>query len=307
MKFNTPSWRSILCAAIFLCHGCAKDRAVQPEAFASPEDAVQALTDAVRTDNTEKLVAILGSDGKPVLFSGDEVADRNGRNEFLTLYEQKHALTDVEARGKTLVIGNSDWPFPIPIVKDGQKWFFDTEAGREEILNRRIGKNERSAIEVCKAIGDAEHDYALLDPDGDGVTEYARTFASDEGRRDGLFWSTAEGEPLSPLGELVALACEEGYVRSKTAPTPYHGYFYRILTAQGPGAPGGAMDYVVKGKLVLGFAVVAYPAEYDNSGIMTFMMGEDGAVYQKDLGEDTAKLAADMKAFDPGEGWKKVE
>jgi hypothetical protein len=307
MKFSNQSWPSILSVAIFLCHGCAKNRAVQPEAFASPEDAVQALTDAVRTDNTEKLLAILGSDGKPILFSGDDVADRNGRNEFLALYEQKHALADDPAHGKTLVIGNTDWPFPVPIVKDGQKWVFDAEAGKEEILNRRIGRNERSAIEVCKAIGDAERDYALLDPDGDGVSEYARKFASDEGKRDGLFWSTPEGEPLSPLGELVALACEEGYVRSKTAPTPYHGYFYRILTAQGPAAPGGAMDYVVKGKLVLGFAVVAYPAEYDNSGIMTFIMGEDGGVYQKDLGEDTAKLAGAMTTFDPGEGWKKVE
>jgi hypothetical protein len=310
MKISTPLWRSILCVVIFLCHGCAKDRAVQPEAFASPEQAVQALTDAVRSDNAEKLLAILGSDGNPILFSGDEVADRNGRNEFLALYEQKHSLADGEAQGaqgKTLVIGNSDWPFPIPIVKDRQKWVFDAEAGKEEILNRRIGRNERSAIEVCKAIGDAEHDYALLDPDGDGVSEYARKFASDESKRDGLFWSTAEGEPLSPLGELVALACEEGYVPLKTAPTPYHGYFYRILTAQGPGAPGGAMDYVVKGKLVLGFAVVAYPAEYDNSGIMTFIMGADGVVYQKDLGDDTAKLAATMKTFDPGEGWKKAE
>jgi hypothetical protein len=293
---------TILCGAAFL-YGCARE----PQGFASPEEAVKALTDAVRSDSTERLTAILGSEGKPILSSGDDVADRNGRREFLALFDQKHSLADDDADGKTLIVGNSDWPFPIPIVKDGQKWVFDTAEGREEILDRRIGKNELSTIQVCRAIGDAEHDYALLDPNGDGVHEYAQRFASEPGKHNGLYWPTAEGEALSPLGELVAAASQEGYVLGEGGPTPYHGYYYRLLTAQGPHAAGGELDYITKGRMVVGFAVMAYPAEYDNSGVMTFIMGADGVVYQKDLGKETAKLVAAMKAFDPGEGWTKAD
>jgi hypothetical protein len=210
---------------------------------------------------------------------------------------------DQDTDSKTLIVGKSDWPFPIPIVKDRQKWVFDAEEGKEEILDRRIGNNELSAIQVCKAIGDAQHDYALLDPNGDGVHEYAQRFASDAGKHNGLYWPTAEGEAPSPLGELVAAASEEGYSFKPDGPTPYHGYYYRILTAQGPHAPGGELDYMTKGKMVVGFAVLAYPAEYNNSGITSFIMGADGVVYQKDLGKETDKLVAAMTAFDPGEGW----
>jgi hypothetical protein len=297
---------AVLCAIAALPQGCATNR-VEPQAFVSPEEAVQALTNAVRADKTDQVLAIFGSEGKSIISSGDEVADHQTRQKFLALYDEKHAIEGDSADSKTLVIGKSDWPFPVPIVREGQKWAFDAEAGKEEILNRRIGRNELSAIQVCKAIADAQHEYALLDPDGDGVHEYARQFASDPGKRNGLYWPVAEGEQPSPLGELAVAASAEGYARKEKGPTPYHGYYYRILRAQGSHAPHGAVDYVVNGKMILGFAVVAYPAEYDNSGIMTFIMGDDGVVYQKDLGEKTAKLAVAMKTFDPGEGWKKVE
>jgi hypothetical protein len=295
---------AILCVVGLLVQGCAGDR-VEPQAFASPEEAVQALTSALRTDNTQQLLAIVGSEGEQLVESGDEVSDRQRRQKFLALYDQKHVIVDEGGDSKTLVIGESDWPFPVPIVREGQKWVFDSEAGTEEILSRRIGENELSAIQVCKAIADAQLDYAHRDPDGDGVHEYAQKFASDPGKRNGLYWPAAEGEKPSPLGEFAASAAAEGYARKEEGPTPYHGYYYRILLAQGP--HNGALDYVVNGKMILGFAVVAYPAEYDSSGIMTFIMGADGVVYQKDLGEQTAKLAAAMTAFDPGEGWKKVE
>jgi hypothetical protein len=297
---------AVLCVIAAVTQSCAT-KPVDPQAFASPEEAVQTLTDAIRADKKDQLLAIVGSEGKSILSSGDEVADRQGRQKFLALYDEKHSIADEGTDSKTLVIGNSDWPFPVPIVREGQKWVFDAEAGKEEILNRRIGRNELSVIEVCKAIADAQHEYALRDPDGDGVHEYAQKFPSDPGKRNGLYWPAAEGEKPSPLGEFAAAASEEGYKRKAEGPTPYHGYYYRILHAQGSHATNGAMDYVVNGKMILGFAVVAYPAEYDNSGIMTFIMGEDGVVYQKDLGEKTAKLAVAMKAFDPGEGWKKVE
>jgi hypothetical protein len=298
---------AIACLVCLLVQGCAQHDVTEPQSFASTDDAVRALTDAVRANDTNKLLAIVGSEGEAIVSSGDEVADRQRRQKFLALYDEKHSLANEKPDAATLVIGNSDWPFPVPIVRDDKGWFFDSEAGREEILNRRIGENELSAIQVCKAIGDAQREYAMRDPTGNGVHEYAQQFVSDSGRRNGLFWHVAEGEPPSPLGELAAGAAEEGYKRREQGPTPYHGYYYRILRAQGPSASNGALEYVVNGKMTLGFAVVAHPAEYGNSGIMTFIMGDDGVVYQKDLGEETAKLAGGMKAFDPGKGWTKVE
>jgi len=296
---------AILCVTLALTQGCAKDR-VEPQTFASAEEAVTALTSALRANSTETLLAIVGTEGQEIVSSGDEVADRQGRQKFLALYDEKHSLVSDGEDSKTLVIGNSDWPFPVPIVRESQKWAFDAEAGKEEILNRRIGRNELSAIQACKAIADAQHEYALRDPSDSGIHEYAQQFPSDPGKRNGLYWPTAEGEKPSPLGELMAAAAGEGYVRKEEGPTPYHGYCYRILREQGPNAPGGALSYVSKGKMILGFAVVAYPAEYDNSGIMTFVMGEDGVIYQQDLGEDTARIASEIKVFDPDPKWKKV-
>ena len=294
---------AVLCLLAIFSQGCT----VHPKEFATAEEAVGALTSAARAQDTDQLVKILGSDGKAIISSGDENADRIGRDKFLLLYDEKHSITSDNEDSKTLVIGKSEWPFPIPLVRQNDKWIWDAEAGKEELLNRRIGNNELSAIQVCKAIGDAEHEYALRDSNNDGIQEYAQKIPSDPGTRNGLFWPVKEGEQASPLGEMVEAASAEGYARKKEGPTPYHGYYYRILLGQGPGAPGGALDYVVKGKMLLGFAVLAYPAEYNNSGIMSFIMGTDGIVYQKDLGENTAKDAAAIKVFDPADGWKKAE
>lgn len=290
-----------------LTQGCAQKKYVAPQGFASPQEAVTALVAAVREDDMKGLRVIVGSDGEEIIASGDEAADRLGRREFVRRYDEEHAITPVTSTMATLVLGKDAWPFPVPLVLDGNQWVFDTEAGAEEILNRRIGRNELSAIQVCKAIGDAQREYALRDPDGDGIQEYARQFASDAGKRNGLYWPAAEGELPSPLGDLVAAATAEGYERRETGRTPYHGYYYKIIQAQGPNAPGGAVDYVVNGKMTLGFAIVAFPASYDNSGIMSFIMAADGVVYQRDLGEDTPEKAEAIKAFDPGPGWQKVD
>jgi hypothetical protein len=209
----------------------------------------------------------------------------------------------------TLVVGTHDWPFPVPIVKKGETWVFDTMAGKEELLNRRIGRNELNTIKVCLAYVDAQREYALKDRDGDGLLEYAQKFRSTAGKKDGLYWQAKEGEEQSPLGDLAARAVKEGYTSKKPGdnPVPYHGYFYKILKAQGKNAPGGAYDYVVKGSMIGGFALVAYPAEYGNSGVMTFIVNHDAVVYEKDLGKDTAKIASTMTKYDPDKSWKKAE
>ena len=206
-----------------------------------------------------------------------------------------------------VVIGNDDWPFPIPLAKKGDAWFFDTDRGREEILNRRIGENELDTIQTMLAIVDAQREYALMDRDSDRLLEYAEKFMSDPDKHNGLYWKTAEGEEPSPLGELAAEARAEGYKKRdpKDKPIPYHGYYYHMMMKQGSNATGGAYDYVVKGSMIGGFAVVAYPAQYGNSGIMTFIVNYDGVVYQKDLGKNTNEIAKDMKIFDPDKTWKK--
>lgn len=297
------------CLLAFLMQGCTQKSAyIEPKAFGSPEDAVTAMAAAFRTNDPKQLSAIFGSDGDELVFSGDEGADAQVRQKFVKLYDEKHSIVKEKSDKATLLLGKNDWPFPIPVIKDGDQWVFDAESGAEEILNRRIGANELSAIQVCKAIGDAQQEYALRDPDGDGVNDYAQQFPSDPGKRNGLYWPPVANEPPSPLGDFVAQATAEGYVRRQEGPTPYHGYYYRILKGQGPHAPGGAADYVVKGKMTLGYAVLAYPATYDNSGIMSFIMGSDGVVYQSDLGENTAKVAGEIKVFDPDpKKWKKVD
>jgi DUF2950 family protein len=306
MKRNTAMTNTLSAVLVLiLLTGCAKQS--KPRTFASSDEAVQTLIRVVRAGDTSQVLSIMGSDAKEIISSGDKVADVQRRQKFLELYDQKHSLVADSADQQTLVIGEDEWPFPIPIVKRGKEWSFDTAAGKEEILNRRIGENELSTIQVCKAIADAQREYALRDPDGDGVRGYARKFASDDGQRNGLFWRVAEGEEPSPLGELAAVAAKEGYARRTDGLTPYHGYFYRILESQGANASGGAIDYVVNDKMSLGFAVVAWPADYGNSGVMSFIMGPDGIVYQRNLGDRTDAIASGMKVFDPGEGWTKVE
>jgi len=280
--------------------------------FSSPDDAIKMLVTALRSDDKAELEKIFGPGNEELLSSGDDIADHYNRQRVLEAYDEKHGLLKNKDGSMTLTVGNNDWPMPIPLVQEGAwgKWYFDTDTGADEIVNRRIGRNELDVIQVCKAIGDAQREYATQDPNNDGMPEYARKFISDEGQKNGLYWPTAEGEPLSPLGQLAAEAQVQGYSAAPNPtgePRPYRGYYYRMLTAQGEDAPGGARNYEVKGKLIGGYAVVAWPAEYGSSGVMTFISNYTGDVYQKDLGDDTDKLARAMIEYNPDSTWKKCE
>ncbi len=277
--------------------------------FASPEEAVQALVAAVKAGDTTALAAILGPESRPLIWSGDKVASRQARERFIRAYEQSNLLEKPTETRVVLLIGQDKWPLPIPVVKEGNAWRFDTAAGKEEILNRRLGRNELNTIQVCLAYVDAQREYAWVPREGDGLLKYAMKFRSDKGKKNGLYWRAREGEAPSPLGVLVATARAEGYShkRSGGKPTPYYGYLYRILTAQGPNAPGGAYDYVVDGKMIGGFALVAYPARYGVSGVMTFIVNHQGVVYEKDLGPGTENSARAMQTYNPDGTWKKVE
>jgi len=275
--------------------------------FSSPEEAVKAAIAAARSNNDNELLAIFGPKAKEILFSGDPVADKQRRAEFVAAYDQANRLS-TEGEDRILIAGKQDWPFPIPIVKKGQSWMFDTEQGKQEVLNRRIGGNELFTIQTMLAIVDAEREYAIKDRDRNGLLEYAQKFLSDPGKKNGLYWEAKSGEPESPLGPIMGQARSQGYgAKITTAPGPYHGYNYRILTAQGKDAPGGAYSYLVKGKMIGGFAVVAYPAEYGNSGIMTFIVNYDGKVFQKNLGPNTAAAAKSMKEYNPDKTWTEVK
>jgi hypothetical protein len=260
----------------------------------------------LKSNDAKAVEAIFGPGSKDILLSGDPVADKAVVEKFLSFYGEKHRLEVTEVKAN-LNIGNDDWPFSVPLAKKDGLWYFDTKAGREEMLARRIGQNELSAIQVCLAFVDAQREYTLKDRDGDGLLEYAQKFGSDKGKRNGLYWKVAEGEEQSPLGPLAAAAQKQGYSKKKQQPEPFHGYYYRILTGQGKNAPGGAYDYMVKGNMIGGFAFVAYPSKYANSGVMTFIVNHDGVVYEKDLGRNTERTAQAMKLFDPDSTWKKVE
>ena len=282
--------------------------APKQKVFATGERGVNAFVKALRENNKEELLAIFGTDANELVSSGDEVADRQRREMFVKAYDEQNSIAP-EGDKLVLIVGKNAWPFPIPLVKQEGQWVFDTAAGKEEILNRRIGRNELDTIQVMLAIIDAEREYAMKSHDSNGLLVYAQKFKSDPGKKNGLYWETKEGEEPSPLGLFAAKAKEEGYFGEKPSekPQPYHGYFYRILTAQGTNAPGGAFDYIVNGKMIGGFAVVAYPAEYGNSGVMTFIVNHDGVVYQKDLEEDTEKESQAIKLFDPDKTWAKVQ
>ncbi len=279
------------------------------KSFKSPEEAAKALIDAVKGNDAKELLTILGPAGKEVISSGDEVAGKAWRDRFVKAYEEMNKLVNENDKKVILNVGNEEWPYPIPIVKKGENWVFDTKAGKEEILNRRIGRNELNAMQVCLAYVDAQRDYIMEDRDENKLLEYAQRLISREGERNGLYWEAKEGEEPSPLGPLIAKAAVEGYTGKRPIGrrTPYHGYYYRILKAQGKNARGGDYDYIVDGKMIGGFALVAYPAEYGNSGVMTFIVNQDGVVYEKSLGKDTEKIASAMKKFDPDKTWKKVE
>jgi hypothetical protein len=300
---------SMMMAGFYQIGVAADIKQVKQKSFQSPEEAVKALFEALRAADMKELSAIFGPAGKEIISSGDEVADKAARERFVKAYEAMNKLEKETDKKVTLVVGNHDWPFPVPIVKKGETWIFDTAAGKEELLNRRIGRNELNTIQTCLAYVDAQREYALKDRDSDKLLEYAQKFRSTPGKKDGLYWQAKEGEEQSPLGDLVAKAVKEGYGSKKPGqgPQPYHGYYYRILKAQGKNARGGAYDYVVGGSMIGGFALVAYPAEYGSSGVMTFIVNHDGVVYQKDLGNETAKIASAMTKFDPDKTWKKAE
>lgn len=290
----------------FLCLGGGATDA-KPATYASPQEAVDALVASVKSGNPNDILKVLGQEGRKLASSGDEVADAAARERFTAAYDEAHEVREAPGGGPyTLYLGRDDYPFPIPIVSSAGKWWFDTAAGADEILARRIGENELSAIEVMHAYVDAQREYAEADRDGKGV-QYARRLLSSDGKADGLYWPTEEGEPESPLGPLVADARAEGYSARKERPTPYHGYVFRVLTAQGKDASGGARDFVVGGRMIGGFALVAIPAIYGASGIMTFIVNQDGVVYQRDLGPDTAHIAGRMATFDPHPPWERVD
>jgi hypothetical protein len=275
------------------------------KSFESLDDAVNALIGAFRADDRKALMEILGPKGGPVISSGDKVADRAAYERFVASYDRAHRLEG--GGGKVvLYVGDDNYPVPIPLVPDGPRWYWDTDAGDDEILFRRVGRNELSTIEVCLAYVDAQREYYARDR-GAGMLEYAQRLESTRGKRDGLYWETKPGERPSPLGPLVAEARAAGYTKPEPGKRmPYHGYLYRPLFAQGADAPGGAYDYVVKGHMIGGFALVAYPATYSVSGVTTFIVSHDGTVYQKDLGPRTAQIANAMKTFNPDKTWTKI-
>lgn len=293
--------------ALFACRAAPSQP--QQRTFATPEDAVSALKTAAEAGNLEELIAIFGQDGRELIASSDPATARANREVFVVAVNERWHLAETETNGRSLVIGNEDWPFPVPIVQGEGGWRFDAAAGREEVEARRVGRNELSAIRVAQTYRAAQRLYAQHGHDGKPAGLYAQAFQSDPGRQNGLYWPAAKGEKRSPLGDMVAQAAEDRTtpVPDRRSPAPFHGYYYRILTAQGPAAPGGARDYVVDGEMSGGFALVAWPAQYDVTGVMTFVINQDGVVWEKDLGPDTEAAAKALTSYDPDGSWTAVE
>jgi Protein of unknown function (DUF2950) len=269
----------------------------------SPEEASKALVDAAQNNDEKAILEILGPDAGPIVSSGDPTEDANGRANFARKYQEMHRLLKEPDGFVTLYIGAENWPTPIPLTMKGNLWFFDTEAGKREILFRRIGRNELSAIRICQELVAGQKEYYAMQHN-----QYAKQIFSDEGQHNGLYWNASDGDPQSPIGPLVASAVAEGYAKGKAGPpTPYRGYFFHVLTRQGKQATDGAKSYVVDGKMTRGFAYVAYPAEYLVSGVMTFIVNQDGIVYQKDLGKKTEAAGKAMQEYDPDSSWRKAD
>jgi hypothetical protein len=276
--------------------------------FTTPGDAALALYNAAKADDGPAIAAIFGSNSNDIVHTGDNVADRNMAKLFVERYEMMHRVVQEPDETVTIYIGAENWPVPIPLVKNNSgAWYFDTASGRTEILRRRVGTNENDAIEIMYGLVQAQRDYASEARDGDATKHFAAYFISDDGKHNGLFWKTDENEPPSPIGPLFVYGASEGYTGKKGESEPFHGYYYRILTKQGASAKGGAINYVVNGKLTRGFAFVAFPATYRNSGVMTFIVNKNGVVYEKDLGAQTADLGAAMQEFNPDDTWNRVD
>jgi len=285
----------------------ADDVATQ-QVFPTADAAVSALVAAAKADDMKALSSILGPDADQILSSGDPVADKNARDDFARRYQEMHRLAYDDKGRVILYVGAGNWPVPIPLVKKGGSWVFDTAAGKEDLLYRRIGRNELFTIKVLEDLAKAQSEYASDAHDGGAEGQFAQKILSDPGRQNGLYWETNEGQPESPIGPLVASATAEGYTKDNGGtPIPFHGYYYKVLTGQGRNAPGGAKQYVVDGKMTNGFAFLAYPAEYRASGVMTFMINQDGVIVQKDLGPDTAKSASETVEYNPDKSWQEVD
>lgn len=300
------AFSSAMLAATASCKAPAPEP--QQRTFRSPEDAVGALTGAAKAGNLDEILEIFGPDGREIVASSDPATARANREVLVVAAAERTRLVDRGTGGKTLVVGNEEWPFPVPLVQDANGWRFDTAAGKEEVIARRIGRNELAAIRVCRAYLTAQRLYARQAHDGKGPGLFARSVRSDPGRQNGLYWRASRGEKRSPLGDLAANAAADG--RSPGSdhqpPSPFHGYYFRILTAQGPAAPGGAKDYVVDGEMSGGFALVAWPARYDATGVMTFVVNQDGNLHEKDLGPGTDAAARMMALYDPDASWAPV-
>ncbi|MHC4948956.1 MAG: DUF2950 domain-containing protein [Planctomycetota bacterium] len=308
MRVNSFVLRSIAVAACALgAAGCATKSPAytDQQTFDSPTSAVDALAAAARGNDVAGLEAIFGSEADELLSSGDPVMDRHGREVFAVAIDSRWSLDEMDDGSRELVVGHEQWPFPIPLVKDRRGWWFDTAAGAEEILARRIGRNELAVIGILRTCVRAQREYAGEGRDGKPAGIYARQFRSDPGIHNGLYWESASPADRSPLSALAADAAAEGYsTASGDGPIPFHGYYFRILTRQGEHAPRGARDYVVDGEMTGGFAAIAFPAEYESSGIMTFIVGQNGLVFEADLGEDTPAIARAIEAFDPDDRWQ---
>jgi hypothetical protein len=307
LNFEVAS-RLVVLALMIPLASCHKTEAPSgPKAFATPEEAGDAVLASAKSGNQDELMAIFGPEAKQILISGDPVQDKNGLQAFTTGYSVMHRWRKMKDGSQTLLVGADNFPFPIPLKKNASgQWFFDTAAGKDEILNRRIGRNELAVIDVCNALVDAEAEYHSQPHDGAAKGQFALKFISDPGKQNGLYWKSDNGQPESPLGPQVTQAVAEGYSKNSNGPTPFHGYLFKILTGQSAKAPGGAKDYVVDGKMLRGFAFVAYPATYGDSGIMTFITNQDGLLLQKDLGANTAQVASAMTTYDPDTGWDPI-
>jgi len=287
---------------------CHKSDKPSIKTFATPDDAGNALMAAAKADDTTAALAIFGSDSKELIFSGDAVEDKNAAGAFAARYGVMHRWRKLTDGSQILVVGADNFPFPIPLKKNADRqWFFDTAAGKEEMLNRRVGRNELATIDVCEAVARAQAEYYSQLHDGTNKKQYAVKFISDPGKQNGLYWQSSPGQPQSPLGPLVAFATAEGYSAKPDAHVPFNGYYFHMLTGQTDKAPGGSKNYVVDGNMISGFAFVAYPAVYGNSGIMTFMINQDGVLLQKDLGKTTEQTVTAMTEFNPDSGWSIVE
>jgi Protein of unknown function (DUF2950) len=285
------------------------DKTEKPSAsvFASPDDAANALLAAARSGDQNSLLAIFGPDSKEIISSGDAVQDKNTATKFVAAYAAMHRWRKIADGAQILLVGTDNFPFPIPLKKNAAgRWFFDTAAGRDEVLSRRIGRNELAIIDACRAVADAQNQYFAEAHDGQTTKQYATKFISDPGKHNGLYWESPQGKPESPLGPMAAFAASEGYSAKQDPHMPFHGYYFRMLKGQSDKAPGGAKQYAVEGKLTGGFALVAYPAEYGNSGVMTFIINQDGLLLQKDLGKKTTETATGMTEYDPDTGWDPV-